>query len=449
MSRPSPTAARVRLPRPAADLPAWPVVVLFAGLPAWWLSGLLDLVWLPAALVMALLMGRARGLRAPRGLGVWLLFVAWCAASAIMVTTAGDLVGLVYRLGLYVAATVLLLYVYQARRQLTSRVVCGCLTLWWLYTVAGGFLGLLLPTAVLRTPLARILPDSLLANELVSHMVVRRLSQYNPDSFLQVAPRPSAPFLYTNNWGNVYSLLLPFVVVYLWQVRRERRAWLLLAVLPLSAVPALLTLNRGMFLGIGLAAAYVGARALLARHLPAVAVLALLGAVAVALFQLLPVQERQGARLSTSADATSTDDRASLYLEALRLVPDSPLFGHGGPVGTLGEVGVPVGTQGQVWMVLVSHGPVAVLCFLAWFALAFLGTARRRDPVGLACSTALLVGSAELFFYGALPYGLPLLMVAAALGLRGPDADPDEPPEDAAPVRRRAPLVRPLAPERA
>jgi len=433
MSSPSPTRA---LPvsgpagpgsRAAADLPAWPVVVLFAGLPLWWASGVLDLVWVPAALVMALLLGRADAVRAPRGFGVWLLFLAWCAGSAIMLATAGDLIGFGYRLALYVAGTVLLVYVYNARHRLTERVVCGCLTLWWVYTVVGGFLGLLMPAALLRTPLARVLPDSLLANELVSHMVVRRLSQFNPDSFLQVAPRPSAPFLYTNNWGNVYSLLLPFVLVHLWQVRGQRRFWPLLALLPASAVPALLTLNRGMFLGVALAAAYVGLRALLARHLVTVAAVVALGVVAVALFHALPVEERQGTRLSSSADATSTDDRASLYVQALELVPESPLFGHGAPVATLGEAGVPVGTQGQVWMVLVSHGPVATLCFLGWFALALLGTLRRRDPVGLACSTALLVGGVELFYYGALPYGLPLLMVAAALGLRGADPSRTDP----------------------
>ncbi|NPC97960.1 O-antigen ligase [Nocardioides sp. zg-DK7169] len=455
MSRPSPTPARTRAPSSApspvlspdaADLPAWPVVVLFAGLPLWWVSGVLDLVWVPAAVVMAMLLGRADTVRAPRGLGVWLLFLAWCAASAIMVTTASDLLGFAYRLALYLAGTVLLVYVYNARHRLTDRVVCGCLTLWWVYTVVGGYLGLLMPAAVLRTPLARLLPDSLLGNELVSHMVVRRLSQFNPDSFLQVAPRPSAPFLYTNNWGNVYSLLLPFVIVHLWQVRGERRFWLLLAVLPASAVPALLTLNRGMFLGVGLAAAYVGLRALLARHLPTIAVLVALGVGAVALFHALPVEERQGDRLSTSA-TTSTDDRAALYVQALELVPESPLFGHGTPVPTLGEAGVPVGTQGQVWMVLVSHGPVATVCFLGWFALAFLGTVRRRDPVGLACSTALLVGSVELFFYGALPYGLPLLMLAAALGLRGADAAPPPDPRPAAGRPRR--LVPSNEPERA
>ena len=439
MSSPSPARAlpaggpREAISAPArgaaSDLPAWPVVVLFAGLPLWWVTGVLDLVWVPAALVMALLLGRADAVRAPRGLGVWLLFLAWCAASAIMLSTAADLLGFAYRLALYVAGTVLLVYVYNARDRLTDRVVCGCLSLWWVYTVLGGFLGLLLPSAELRTPLARVLPDSLLGNELVSHMVVRRLSQFNPDSFLQVAPRPSAPFLYTNNWGNVYSLLLPFVLVHLWQVRGQRRFWALLVLLPASAVPALLTLNRGMFLGVALAAAYVGLRALLARRLAVVAGLVALGVVAAALFYALPVGERQGTRLSSSADATSTEDRAALYVQALRLVPDSPLFGHGTPVATLGESGVPVGTQGQVWMVLVSHGPIATLCFLGWFALALLGTLRRRDPVGLACSTALLVGAVELFYYGALPYGLPLLMVAAALGLRGAGpAPPDRRP---------------------
>jgi len=32
----------------------------------------------------------------------------------------------------------------------------------------------------------------------------------------------------------------------------------------------------------------------------------------------------------------------------------------------------------------------------------------------------------ELFYYGVLPYGLPLLMVAAAVALRPPDADQED-----------------------
>ncbi len=106
----------------------------------------------------------------------------------------------------------------------------------------------------MRTPLSIGAPGRpAVNNDLVNHMVVRRLTQFNPDSFLQVAARPSAPYLFTNNWGNAYSLLLPFVIAYLFEVRGSRRFLWVALLVPVSAVPAFLTLNRGMFLGLGIA----------------------------------------------------------------------------------------------------------------------------------------------------------------------------------------------------
>ena len=413
-----------------ADLPvpAWPIPALFVAYPVWWLLGLIDLIWIPMALVMAAYLARTRSVRVPRGFGVWLFFLVWSTASAIMLTDAGDALGFAYRALLYLSGTVLFVHVFNGRLLLTQRYVAGALTATWLTTVAGGYLGILLPNGSLRTPLAYLLPQGLLGNELVNFMVIRRFSQFNPESFLQVAPRPSAPFLYTNNWGNVYSLLLPFVVAYIVETWGEHRSRWLVAALPVSAVPALLTLNRGMFLGVGLSLLYVAVRLLLRRQFRAVAVIGLLGVVAAGMFFALPIEERLGDRLSSDAERTSTDTRASLYLQAIALVPESPVFGFGAPQQGENPNAAPVGTQGQVWMVLVSHGPVAAVTMVGWFGLAFVRSARRQDPVGLASGTALLVGTVELAYYGILPYGLPVMMVAAALGMRGPD------PADQAPA---------------
>ncbi|WP_148571551.1 O-antigen ligase family protein [Nocardioides caldifontis] len=409
-------------------LPRWPFAALFVGFPIWWVLGLVDVAWIMVAAVMCLYLAQVR-LRVPRGFGVWLLFLLWAGGSVIMVGGGMDLVGFAYRYLLYVASTVLAIYVYNAREQITSRYVTGCLTVWWLVTVAGGYLGVVHPSGVWRTPASWLLTDSLLNNQLVNHMVVRRFAQYNPDSFLQVAPRPSAPFLYTNNWGNVFSLLLPFVLVYMWHVRGERKFWWLVAALPVSAVPALLTLNRGMFIGLGIALLYAAVRLAMRGSFKAIGALALVAALGSALYMVLPIQERLAGRLDSSADATSNDTRASLYLQAIELVPDSPFFGYGAPQAGAESGAAPVGTQGQIWMLLVSHGPIASICFVAFFAIALLGAWRRIDPVGTAAQTVLLVGLVELLYYGMLPNGLPIMMVAAALGLRPTDPPPDAPPD--------------------
>jgi hypothetical protein len=48
--------------------------------------------------------------------------------------------------------------------------------------------------------------------------------------------------------------------------------------------------------------------------------------------------------------------------------------------------------------------------------------------MGTACQAVLLVGLVELLYYGMLPNGLPLMMVAAGMGLR---KDASRPPAGA------------------
>lgn len=402
----------------ASELPAWPLVTLFVLFPVWWFVGLADLIWILMAAPMALLLLRSRAVQVPRGFGVYLLFLAWATFSAVQLERAGQLIGFGYRLALYVSAAVLFVYAFNARRRLTGRVVCGALTGYWMATVAGGYLALAFPGAVLRTPLSFLLPAALLDNELVNHMVIRRMTQWNPDAWIQLDPRPSAPFLYTNNWGNVYSLLLPFVVAHLFQIRGTRRFWWLLALVPVSFVPAFLTLNRGMFLGLGVAIAYASLRLVLMGNVRAVVSIAAAAALGAGAFFVLPAQDRLEHRVTESS---STEDRASLYAQALDTIPESPILGHAVPQQPANPNLDPVGTQGQFWMILVSHGVGALVCFVGWFVIAFVMSLRRTDLVGLVAHTVLLVAVMELLYYGALPYGLPIMMTAAALALRPPD----------------------------
>lgn len=411
-------------------LPRWPLSVAFVGFPVFWALGFVDVLWIPIGLIMGLYLAQARGVRVPRGFGLFLVFLVWSAFSVVTLSGgAGALMGFGYRWLIYAGCAAILVYVYNARAQLSMRFVSGCLTCLWITTFVGGYLGLLFPKAVIRTPLSYLLSDSLLNNDLVNHMVVRRLAQFNPDSFLQVAARPSAPYLYTNNWGNAYSLLLPFVIAYLFEVRGSRRFLWVALLVPVSAVPAFLTLNRGMFLGLGIAMVYCAIRLAMMGNLRGIAAVAALAVVGFALFTTLPVEQRLGNRLSDNAQSTSNDTRASLYAQSLALVPASPIFGYGAPVKGENPQAAPVGTQGQVWLLLVSHGPGATLCFVGFFVVSFGRTWRRTDPAGLVCSTVLLVGTIELAYYGVVPNGLPIMMVAAALALRGPDGDDPEPGE--------------------
>lgn len=400
----------------AGRLPAWPYTAAFVGFPVWWLLGIVDFIWIPMAAVMALYMVRARVVLTPRGFGIWLLFLVWAACSAASLTGPGQLIVFGYRYLVYLSCTILFIYIYNSRKTLTDRFVTGVLTVWWLFTVLGGYLAILFPTAVFRTPMSFVLPGALVNNEWINHMVVRRLNQYNPDSVFELDPRPSAPFLYTNNWGNVYSLLLPFVIAYLFQVRGTKRFWYVATAIPVSFVPAVATLNRGMFLGIGIAMVYVALRMLLRRDPRGLLALLVVGCIGVGLFQVLPTAER----IQERSESGSTADRASLYVQSFSAVRESPLLGYGRTLEPENPDLDPVGTQGQFWMILVSHGFGGAICFLGWFIVAFVLSLRRVDLIGLTANTVLFVGTIELAYYGSIPYGLPILMIAAAIALRGP-----------------------------
>jgi O-antigen ligase len=338
-----------------------------------------------------------------------------------MLDRAAGIVLFGYRWLLCLAAGVIFAYVFNARATITSRYLSGTLSLWFLYVTVGGYLGLAVPTGSLRTPAHHLLPAAARGNELVVQMTVRPFAQYNPHGFLEVSPRPTAPFLYTNNWGSVYSLLVPFVVVHLLQSWRTRRGVAVAVLLVVSTIPAFLTLNRGMFVSLGMAVAYLAVRALLARRFGIVALVAATAVLGVALFNLLPISERMGLRLNEEAEGTSNTARISLYEQSLSAVTSSPLLGHATPIPSTNPLEPSVGTQGQLWMLLVSHGPVAALAWIAFFLAMYARGRGRGDPIGVAACTTLLVGTVQLLFYGMLPYGLPLLMIAAAVAARGPE----------------------------
>lgn len=399
----------------ARELPRWPVVAMFALFPLWWVLGPGEAMWIPLAGVMLLFLRRHGKIQTPKGFGIWLLFLLWVACSVIAIDTPGRLAGFGYRGLLYVAVTIAFLYVYNARATLTARNMAGILTIFWLVIVAGGYLGIFWPTLSINTPLGAVLPSWLSSNELVQEMVVRRATSYNPDSFLNLDPRPSAPFLYTNGWGNAYSVLTPIVVAYLALVRRERRFWWLLPVVPLSFVPAFLTLNRGMFLGLGVALAYILLRSIIRGNVRAIVALVALLVVAAGAWASLPAAERLSERVDASS---STEDRVNLYAETFERTLEQPIFGYGAPRPSESSTAPSVGTQGQFWMVMFSHGFPGVALFIGWLLWAYFRTIRERDPVSLACNTVLLLTVVESLYYGMMATGIMVAMLAAAVALR-------------------------------
>lgn len=401
-------------PRSSPALPAWPFVAVFLGYPLWWLLGIGDMAWIGLSIIMVAYLLRSR-VYVPRGFGVWIVFLIWVACSVINIDTGGRLIGFAYRFMLYLACTIIFVFVYNARKLLTIDRILAVLTGFWVIVWIGGYLGLLFPTLEIRTPLAWILPNSLLNNELVREMAIRRLTQYNPDAFNVIAPRPSAPFLYTNGWGNAYSILLPLVFARLSRLRPSPRYWTILVMIPISLVPAFLSLNRGMLIGLAVITLYVGLRLLVRGEWRPLLVIGGSGLVAGVIFTLLPVAERLTNRLSVSS---TTEDRYALYLETLRRTVQSPLFGYGAPRPSEIAGAPSVGTQGQLWMEIFSHGFVGAALFVLWLVILLTQTRRAVSTAGLICHAVVLATLVEIAYYGVVASGLVLALVSAAMALR-------------------------------
>ena len=69
---------------PAALIPRWPFVILFACYPLWWVIGAVDVMWIPVAAILLLYLVRRTWTGTPRGFGAWLLSIACnrCSANA-------------------------------------------------------------------------------------------------------------------------------------------------------------------------------------------------------------------------------------------------------------------------------------------------------------------------------------------------------------------------------
>ncbi|MGN9777219.1 O-antigen ligase family protein [Micromonospora sp. H33] len=385
-------------PPPPPRLPVWPLGMMFGLVPVWWLAGAFYLGWsLFGAVLLALLLVRGR-VPLPPATGIWLLFLALVMVSATQLPEPGALLTFGLRVGFYVTALVVGVYVYVvARERVDLAAVLVPLCLFWFGLVVLGWVSVLAPTLSLATPVEVLLPAGIAGNPYTQDLVHLTTAEYSARS-LNPIYRPAAPFPYTNNYGSAYAMTLPCVVAYTMLRRRGVLRWALLVSLPLSLVPAFLTLNRVMFASLGAGLLVLGLRAARRGNVrvgASVVGVLLVGAL-VTLF--IPVAELIGNRVESSS---TNADRFALYAEVIRRISDSPWLGYGAPasVDTVSS-GVPVGTQGQLWMVLFSHGVPALLCFLAWFAVAAVFCARARSAPGQWMAVVPVVCVVQIPFYG-------------------------------------------------
>ncbi|WP_245908516.1 O-antigen ligase family protein [Pseudosporangium ferrugineum] len=419
-----PKAWRVR----TAKLPVWPLTVMFGLMPVWWGLGVWYFVWPFFGVILLALLTTRGDVRMPTGTWLWLILLGLVAISATRLERVTSLLIFGMRLGHLFTALIVGIYVYNlARDRVGWARIANPLALFWLAMVALGWLGVIAPKLSVPSPLTMVLPDSVRGERFITDLARLDATEFNPSSRNPIY-RPAAPYPYTNNWGTAYCFLVPFVLAYVTSVRRGVLRIVLLVSLPLSVVPAFLTLNRGMFIGLGAGVLYLlGREALHGRMRMMLPVGGLLFAGwVVTLF--IPVLDLITRRTSTT---DTNSDRFDLYAQTWAAVMHSPLLGFGQPksVDTT-HAAEPLGTQGMIWQLLYSHGIPATICFYLILLLVARRLAAAVTPAGLWLSSLPVIAAIVTPFYAYIDPNMSVLFFAVGLGLAAVDGPVNREPRE-------------------
>jgi hypothetical protein len=422
---------------------AWPLWALLVPFPLWWALGLGSFIFALLAIPMAIELRRRTPLRLPRGWWLWALFLVWTLLSLIMYaknpsnghpgSTQGQVLSTLVSLAEYTSATVTMLFVGNLKPgELPIRRLVQWLGVLFLTTVAGGLLGTLLPHFGFTSPLEMVLPRSL-HNAYVTALVHPNAAQVQAVLGEGVSGRAAAPFGYTNFWANNLSLLLIWFVCG-WGLRtRPARKIACVLIVSLAVYPIAYSLNRGLWIGLGVSIVWVAVRLFLHAKVAAllgVLVASVLGAV---VFTLTPLHALYVDRL---AHPHSNSVRSYLTAQALRGAEESPVLGWGGSRKTNGSnnsiaIGkssscaqcgeFPIGSNGQLWALLFNHGFVGTAFYVSFFALSIWVYRRDRSAVGQAGLLVLGLSFLYMLFYNSLPSSLTITMISLGVLWRSHD----------------------------
>jgi hypothetical protein len=412
--------------------------------PVWWALGLMELIFPLLAIPMAIHLARRRPIRLPPGFALWALFLVWVLVGAVMLgvdppstmqaPASTRLIAYVVRLVEYLSMTVVLLYVGNLRDdELSRRRIVQMLGGFFLVATVGGLLGTFRPAFEFTAPLELLLPQGFRSNIYVQSLVHPEAAQVQ-DVLGYSAPRPKAPFDYTNSWGNNMVILGVWFVAGWWGSGRPVRRAATAVVLCVAAVPVVYSLNRGVWIGIGFAVAYVAMRLAIRGRPVALVGAAAVVAVGIAAVLLSPLGQVIDERLD---NPQSNSIRASLNEQSVQLALTSPILGYGGTRNAEGSpqsiaVGrtsscvrcgnFAIGSTGQLWQLLISTGLVGTALYFGFFVLQLWRYRRDRTAIGIAGSLVILLMLLFALFYNALASPLFLLMLSVGLLWRSDQA---------------------------
>jgi hypothetical protein len=386
-----------------------------------------------------------RRIKLPPGFGIWLLFLICSLAGAVVLGlvapgTAPSAVShrvLSYtdRNLTYLGVTILLLYAGNlTEAELPRKRFAWLLGLLAIYTTVGGLAGMAMHHLQFDSPFLLLLPKSLQANTFIQASMHPGLAQVQNVFGGGANGRPKAPFDYTNTWGDCLSILVPWLLVGWWIGGTRRQRWIAGATTVIAFAPLLYSLNRTVWLGVGISFCYVALR--LAARGRLVMIGALFAAIALAGILILatPLHNVVSGRLSKGG---SENLRTNLSALTIQDALASPIIGYGdtrqmrgsatsiavGPSPKCPTCGqMEVGSTGQLWLLLVCSGFVGAACYLGFFGYGIWAFRRDRSPYGVAGILVLLLSFVYMFSYDAVGAPLGLTVLAYALLWKDNDA---------------------------
>jgi hypothetical protein len=445
--------------------PGWPLYALLCLYPLWWALGLGAFAFIIFAVPMAWELRLRRPVKLPPAYGLWLLFLGWTVLSLTMLalhppntlagSTMGRALGIVFRLVQLAAVTVIAVYVVNLpSKEVSLQRVMRWLAALYVVTIGGGLLAIAMPHFSFTSPLEFILPGSISSNRYVQNLVHPQAAEVQA-VLGYTAPRPAAPWGYTNFWGNCLSVLLPWFCLYHWRGASHRRRLLLAAAVAVSLVPIVYSLNRGLWLGLVLTVGYLIFRLTANGDLRAVVTALVLLPVGVFIFLLTPLHTMVVNRTSHSGSANI---RAFADHAAIDGANASPILGWGGAYKTLGssqsiQIGpsprcpncgsVTIGSTGEFWEIVFTTGWVGAAIYFSFFVGCWWRLRRNRTPVGAAARLIVLLAIFYCYFYNNVPSALALTFITVALAWRQ-IIDPEPLPTQAAAVEPPEPAIAPL-----
>jgi O-antigen ligase len=421
--------------------PGWPLVALLVGWPLWWALGLAQYIFVLLAFPMAYRMylwkaRDGRAIRLPPGFGLWLLYLVIMFAGVTMLRqdAPGTLPGGIpshmvaswaLRAILYLSATVVLLFTGNlTESEMPRKRLAWMLGLVAIYALVFGLAAVADPSFHFTSPLAKLVPNAIQqADVSISAALHPALTQ--KQTFGGVG-RPAAPFTFSNGWGNNLAITLPWLIVGWWVLGTPRQRKICGVILAIAIVPIVFSFDRGLWIGLVLAAGYMAVR-LSAKHPKLLA--GFIGAVLVVavVVALSPLMGLITARIHKGSSNAGRANQAVIALEGAKT---SPILGYGDTrreQGGSNSIAVgksancpscgnnSVGSHGQLWYLLFANGPIGAFFYFAFFGYGIWQFRRDRTPYGYAGILVLLLSFVFSTVYLAVGPPLIFMMLSYAL----------------------------------